>query len=215
VDPQKPPAPFELSGGAVCLDFANTLGDRPQATQEKLHGMNDLLRFAEQAGTVNRTERVRLERLAAARPRAARNAFDQAIRFREAVYRVFSTLAAGGRPAPADLEALNRTVGPALGKLRIEARDDGFAWTWSAPGPGFDHVLWPVARSAAELLTSSEAVRIRECAGTSCGWLFVDRSRTQRRRWCDMNVCGNRAKARRHYERSKRGKPARRSSTRS
>jgi predicted RNA-binding Zn ribbon-like protein len=44
---------------------------------------------------------------------------------------------------------------------------------------------------------------VRECSGDTCGWLFVDTSRNHSRRWCDMEDCGNRAKARRHYLRRK------------
>jgi predicted RNA-binding Zn ribbon-like protein len=64
-------------------------------------------------------------------------------------------------------------------------------------------MLWPVARSAADLLTSQEQSRVRECAASDCGWLFLDLSRNRSRRWCDMETCGNRTKARRHYARSK------------
>lgn len=73
-------------------------------------------------------------------------------------------------------------------------------------------MLWPVARSAAELLTSPDAQRVRECALRSCSWLFVDRSRNRRRRWCDMKTCGNRAKARRHYRRKQKSRAAEKAS---
>ena len=64
-------------------------------------------------------------------------------------------------------------------------------------------MLWPVAWSAAELLAQGPLERIRECPGQdTCGWLFLDLSKNASRRWCDMRVCGNRAKARRHYERT-------------
>ena len=89
------------------------------------------------------------------------------------------------------------------GHLRIEADPEGFGWTWEAPVDRFDRILWPIARSAAELLTSPDVADLRECASDRCSWLFLDRSRTRRRRWCDMKVCGNRAKARRHYRRKK------------
>jgi predicted RNA-binding Zn ribbon-like protein len=201
--PQQP-APFELTGGALCLDFANTLGDRPRSTQEKLEGMKDLLRFSEQAGTLGAADRARLEREALDHPRLAREALGRAVAFREALYRIFAALAGGRRPGSADLEEVNRALGPALANLRVEPRGSGFGWSWSASPAGFDHLLWPVARSAAELLTSTEVDLVRECASEVCSWLFVDRSRTHRRRWCDMKVCGNRAKARRHYERRKR-----------
>ena len=69
--------------------------------------------------------------------------------------------------------------------------------------PALDQVLWPVAQSAAELLVQGSLERIRECPGQgTCGWLFLDLSKNASRRWCDMRVCGNRAKARRHYART-------------
>jgi predicted RNA-binding Zn ribbon-like protein len=67
-------------------------------------------------------------------------------------------------------------------------------------------VLWPVSWSAAELLTHGPLDRIRECPGQgNCGWLFLDVSKNASRRWCDMRVCGNRAKARRHHARVQAG----------
>jgi len=65
--------------------------------------------------------------------------------------------------------------------------------------------LWPVAWSAADLLTSGRVARVRACADRRCGWMFLDASRSRRRRWCSMEACGNRAKARRHYRRQRTG----------
>jgi len=78
-------------------------------------------------------------------------------------------------------------------------------WAWDETAPSLDRPIWLIVRSAANLLTSEETSSIRECASETCSWLFVDRSRTRRRRWCDMSTCGNRAKARRHYQRRKQG----------
>jgi predicted RNA-binding Zn ribbon-like protein len=64
-------------------------------------------------------------------------------------------------------------------------------------------LLWPIAESAAELLTSQEVSSIRLCEAPDCDWLFLDNSRNRSRRWCDMKICGNREKARRHYRRSR------------
>jgi predicted RNA-binding Zn ribbon-like protein len=60
-----------------------------------------------------------------------------------------------------------------------------------------DSVLWPVLRSAAALLASDEADKVRTCAGPDCGWVYVDRSRNGFRRWCQMRTCGTREKSRR------------------
>ncbi len=57
--------------------------------------------------------------------------------------------------------------------------------------------MWPLARSAVELLTSPALERLKLCEADDCGWLFVDASRNRSRRWCDMSGCGNLAKVRR------------------
>ena len=62
-------------------------------------------------------------------------------------------------------------------------------------------MLWPVAHSAAGLLTADDLARVRECAAEHCTWLFVDHSKNRSRRWCDMQSCGNAAKVRRYRSR--------------
>ena len=68
--------------------------------------------------------------------------------------------------------------------------------------PLLDALLSPIVLAAAELLTSPQRLKIRACAAEDCGWLFLDTSRSGRRRWCTMQSCGNRAKARRFHARA-------------
>jgi predicted RNA-binding Zn ribbon-like protein len=64
-------------------------------------------------------------------------------------------------------------------------------------------VLGPIALSAVDLFRGGQFERLKQCPGPSgdCGWLFFDRSKNNSRRWCEMSVCGNRVKVRRHRER--------------
>ena len=123
---------------------------------------------------------------------------------RELLYRVLLAHGSGALPAPADLEELNRALAEALARRRLTARGAALAWTWDAREMSLDRPLWPILESAAELLTSERGTRVRQCASDTCGWMFLDRSPAGRRRWCDMKSCGNRAKARRHYQRVRR-----------
>ena len=59
---------------------------------------------------------------------------------------------------------------------------------------GLDWLLAAVARSAAEIVAEGARARLRVCANGDCGLFFYDESRTHRRRWCSMAVCGNRSK---------------------
>ena len=106
---------------------------------------------------------------------------------------------------PGQLEILNEELAGAMARSQVVPTDSGFTWLWAEGGKALDCVLWPIARSAADLLTEGPLLAIRRCEGRGCGWLFLDTSRNRTRRWCDMRICGNRAKARRHHERMKAG----------
>jgi predicted RNA-binding Zn ribbon-like protein len=199
---------FELSGGALCLDFVNTC-KRPHGSDPKelLGCYADLVAWGAQAGAVTPEEARLLEKTATERPRDADTAIKKARVVRETLFFVFSVRAAGnGLPAKA-LEALGPEIVSALAHLRL-SRGDGTKAVWTWPDePALDRVLWPILRSAADLLTSDDLERLRECASDTCAWLFLDRSKNGSRRWCDMTVCGNRDKVRRHRLRQ-RGKKA-------
>ena len=195
---------FRLIGGCLCLDFANTAGSHAsEHPSESLESYADLVAWSRQAGILSDDEAQHLLREAQRRPAEAAAVLDQARALREVIYHVFSAVAAGRAPAAADLGALNAALSVALARLCVAPTGDGFAWTWTGDANVLDRMLWPIARSAADLLTSETLPRVRECAAHPCGWLFVDMSRNHSRRWCDMQDCGNRAKARRHYQRKR------------
>jgi predicted RNA-binding Zn ribbon-like protein len=194
---------MSLVGGALCLDFSNTLAGRKTELREHVESYDDLLVWSRHAGTVTDAEAAQLRAAAAAQPEAAATVHARAMALREAIYTNFSTMEAGDAAPPAALAALNAELAPALAHLLVAPDGDGFDWTWGGDPAALDRPLWPLARSAAELLTGAHLDRIHQCGGDDCGWLFLDLSRNHSRRWCDMNDCGNRAKARRHYHRQR------------
>jgi predicted RNA-binding Zn ribbon-like protein len=201
---EKDEGSLNLKSGRLCLDFANTAdwhaSDQPE---EKLNSYADLVSWSEQVGILTKAEARQLLRKAADHPDDAAMVLEQAISFREAIYRIFSAIAMGASAETADLAILNEALSTALGQLYIVSTSAGFGWEWTAEEADLERILWPVAQSAADLLTSAELRRVGQCADERCGWLFMDMSRNRSRRWCDMRDCGNRAKARRHYERKR------------
>lgn len=194
---------FDLSAGEHCLDFANTSASRkaPGTQVERLLSYADLLAFGVQAGLLTPSQSRELSRQAYTQPSRANAALRKAYAIRDALYRVFSAIATHRTPPYKDLEMLNAEFATAIECSRI-VRDDGrFIRVW-ADTDELELPLWPIAASANGLLTSGTLGQLRECPAESCSWLFVDQSRNQSRRWCDMKTCGNRAKARRHYERA-------------
>jgi predicted RNA-binding Zn ribbon-like protein len=193
-----------LIGGALCLDFANTLnGHGKPAGHEYLKAYRDLAVWCRRVDILTDRDAESLIGEAARQPAPAAAAFERAIALRETIYRIFSAIAHGAPPGAADLAALNEARSEALAHSQIVPTAGGFALDWTDKA-ALEWVLWPIALSAADLLTSGNRSHVRACAGQGCDWLFLDTSRNHSRRWCTMDGCGNRSKARRFYER-KRG----------
>ncbi len=189
---------FELTGGALCLDFANTLNGRFTSTpNDQLRDYSDIVAWSRQTGVISDARARQLVRAAPRNPAKAASLLGQAIETREAIFATFSAVAEG-RPAPAAaLAVFNKALSKNLSHSEIVRDGNSFVWGFNGGEPSLDETLWAVTRSAAELLTSPEIYRVRECAAETCAWLFLDGSRNGSRRWCDMKVCGNRAKIRR------------------
>lgn len=197
---------FDLSGGALCLDLANTVSGRgAESPIERLGSYADLLAWARQSAVLAAPAAERLTRLAAGSPEAATAALARAVELREALFALFAAIAAHRKPPAGALATLNRFLAAALGRLQVERGAGGYAWSWRSEPASLDDLLGPAAWSAAGLLTSGELAAVRECASPTCRWLFLDHSRNQSRRWCDMKTCGNRVKVRRHYQRQRAG----------
>ena len=203
--PRDAPPDYNLIGGRLCLDFCNTTSDRRGSPLETIHSYPDLLGWSWRAGVLNPEEAARLRRAAARNGTGSLSVVQRAIALREALHGIFSQLAAGKKPRSAQLDVLNAELGSAMGRSQVVPTDLGFTWIWAEGGRALDCMLWPVARSAADLLTAGELAAIRQCQGSHCGWLFLDTSRNRTRVWCDMRICGNRAKARRHHARLRAG----------
>jgi len=197
---------FDLTGGQPALDLANTVSRRhdPARRKEHLEDYWDAISFARQSKLISPREAGELRRYRLKHAAEARRSFARLIQMREAIYRVFSAIAQHKAVATEDVQILNDAAVEALRHRVLTPRNGGFHWEWASSGHRLARLMWPIAQMAAELLTSSELPLVRFCEAPDCEWLFLDHSRNRSRRWCDMAICGNRAKARRHYQRVRR-----------
>lgn len=197
---------FQLVAGSLPLDFANTLDNRgdPEREKELLANYADLVAFLQQSDALPDALARKLIVRAAREPRAASAVLHRSRILREAIYRVFAAIAEGHDPAPSDLDLVNAQITASAAHTRLQKINDNFVWTWSGEPDALDRVLWPIVRATADLLTSENLGRVRLCEDEKCRWAFLDTSRNRTRRWCDMKVCGNRAKVRAFYERQKK-----------
>jgi predicted RNA-binding Zn ribbon-like protein len=193
---------WDFDSGNLVLDFANTTefhaSDHPD---EHINSYTDLLSWAESAGLLTHSEGMALLDRSNKEPEAALIVLEKALEFRELIYRIFSSIASDQRPSQADLSVFNEELTKSLKNTFIINNEHGYSWGWQNMKASLGSMLWPIAREAANLLTSQDLNRIGECADDrGCGYLFVDTSRNRSRRWCSMEDCGNRAKAQRHYQ---------------
>jgi len=195
---------FHLSG-CLALDLANTVSWRSSETPvERLESADDYIRWARQSRVITDREARELMQQARRKPAEAAAVIGRVRTLREAIYQAFSALADGDDPDERDLAAINVALSEAMRYLRVKRRSDGSFWTaWEEGPPTLDRLVWPAIKSVADVLTSTNVGRLKKCGSANCGWLFVDTTRNGTRRWCDMRVCGNRAKAQRYYHRQR------------
>ena len=195
---------LDLIGGHISLDFVNTAGDHlSDQPGEWLLSYRDLLFWAQRTGILTEAEALPLEKKATRQPQAAEDALAQAVAMREVVYRLLLGAIHQQAPDPADLATFNRALAGAPPREGVRYQAGAYQWQQSAGSNDLDEVLGRLLWEAADLLTSDRIAQVKLCDGEACGWLFLDASRNQSRRWCSMSDCGNRAKAKRYYRRHK------------
>jgi predicted RNA-binding Zn ribbon-like protein len=199
------PAAFKWVGGDLSLDFNNTvdwLGIEPQAG-ERLTDYGRLVAWAREGGVLSvETEQSLLER-SSDHPTAASKALQRALQTRSLIHRIFFAVLNDPDAVFPELAQLNSLLTESPAQLEYDEDQKGFTWTWAYDHDQLTSLLQPVVWSASQLLTSPDTTRVKTCTNDDCGWLFLDTSRKHNRKWCEMAVCGNRAKARRFYHRAK------------
>ncbi|NBC19719.1 MAG: hypothetical protein GVY06_01515 [Alphaproteobacteria bacterium] len=191
----------DLVGGHIVLDFLNTTGGRGKARDgDRLVEYAGLLDWSAAASLLRADEAAVLAMAAENRSEAAAAELRRAIEWREALHSVLVAVQAGA-PLP---ETARETVETVIRQSQSDARlgPGGAGLAWQAdPTEPLALVLTRLGLAAPEFLTGPDLSRLRTCE--RCSWMFVDRGRGRARRWCSMSLCGNRAKAARHYARTR------------
>jgi predicted RNA-binding Zn ribbon-like protein len=204
--PRRPPAdarpPFTWVGGALCLDFVNTVTwlAPGQFANERFRTSADVADWAQAAG---------LPLTEPASEHAAtvdEQILKSALELRSHLHRVLVHVADRTAPDVREIDRLNEWIRWAIDHTRLQPRGQNEGWFWIAatetPRTSPEPIPFGlIVHSATDLLRSADVALLRLCANERCGWLFLDRSRKQNRRWCEMRECGARAKARRYRSR--------------
>jgi predicted RNA-binding Zn ribbon-like protein len=194
------PAPSLLLGGRLAIDFAN-IPSYPAAPAQHL-SWEELIVFLQASRIVSSERGASLLLLSGSDPDAAQTLLSRSIRLRDALRMTFAALVRKDAIAREWTAPINEILRITEG--HDELASDGNSWKMEfvAREGGLDWLLAAIARSAAEIIVEGAQARLRICANARCGLFFSDDSRTHRRRWCSMSICGNRHKvasfARRH-----------------
>ena len=194
----------DFIGGDAALDFVNTVTGRDQEPRDWLDSYARLLEWATLVRLLPEKNLRALAKKMHSEPGAAGRALIRAKELREELFALVSAVASGNAPPKSAMAALREhwLAGVDAHELRFES---GRVITdIRADAADFDLIAAIVAYRMVEHVMPLPVDRLRVCGGKNCSWVFIDSSKAGRRRWCDMAVCGNVAKAQRFYARSRR-----------
>jgi predicted RNA-binding Zn ribbon-like protein len=197
--PQKWPKTAFIASDPV-LDFLNTVDAQGRsADQNRLLSYGSLIAWGKAAGLIDPNEEREIADAFSSAPAESEQALYDLLQWREAVYRVFETIAKNEKPPANDWLTVEAWIKKAISSARL-SRDKNGATCWKTPPGTIDLTTIPhrLALGLHELLAGSLFTNLKQCEG--CTWLFIDTSKNHTRRWCSMATCGNRAKAQRHYQ---------------
>ena len=184
-------AGFPFVGNNLALDFLNTRPVQNGQSVELLPDFDALLRWFQAAGLLTPAEAANVHRRWATSDRA-RNTLEAAKEVREGLRKQILAWEAGHTVQPSFVEELNRLMADHPVRTRLKATQNEFSKeTWFAVIQPED-LLSPVAHSAATLFAEANRERVRKCK--QCVLHFHDTSKKGTRRWCSMQLCGNRLK---------------------
>jgi predicted RNA-binding Zn ribbon-like protein len=187
---------YAFIGNDLSLDFVNTVGNiSSENPTENLDSFSDLIEWSKQGKLISNDDAKILFTETEKNTLESEKVFRRVLRFRTSVYRIFKSVVNGKEIPKKDLAVLNNELSRAMSKAEIFYREGELIWDWN--NNSLERILFLLSRAAAQLLTSSDREKLKCCSGETCGWLFYDTSKNNRRQWCDMRDCGNLAKARR------------------
>src|SRR3984885_4230049 len=194
---------FQLVAGHLALDFANTLDYRydPDRRIDLLPSYERFLVFTRQSKVITAVQMHRL--LDGLSEFDSQRVLKEVIELREALYFLILSAVHGRSPGESHLRALNKFLSEVRSVDEVAWHQRRFVRSSRDVTERPDGPLRQVIEAAVVLITSSDIYNVRECSEKTCRWFFLDRSRNHSRRWCDMQLCGNRSKAKRFYARTR------------
>jgi len=188
--------------GNLSLDYVNTIHDRhEEPIRNLLHSYLDLVTWVYFADAINNSQKERLLQMGWENQQDANRVYTDSLQLREAFYDFVFNMINRKEVSPASMQLIKNWIYKTFSNIELIQSNDGFSLDWNIENIGIESILWPIVRSFADLVTTVDRNRLKQCS--NCGYLFVDNSKNKSRRWCSMEICGNRVKARRHAKKTR------------
>ncbi len=193
-----------LVGSELAFDLSNTSSGRGHSTHKDHLGVGkDVIVWAQHAKVLTPTDGEWAVSAVIDNRALADELLHRTLLLRETIYKLGEAIATGLGTSTETVDTLAHVHAACIARAHLVKHDSGFVWAWAPQDSLVEAILGPVTLSALTLLTQADLSRIKQCAGDHCGWLFFDTTKNKSRRWCEMQVCGNRAKQRRHLTRAR------------
>ena len=191
---------FLFVGGRLWLDFINTQLAGKEQSVDLLSDFEALLRWLTAAQAADAETR---ENAAAWSRREQEEISRYALRLRSVLRQAAEDLAQGKEIGGATLVMVNEVLRSQRNSVQLAQTATGYETTRHSEWVSRLALLAPLAASVADTLTGDDLTHLRNCEDPACLLYFYDTSKNHARRWCSMEVCGNRHKAAAHYRRSR------------
>jgi len=194
---------LELDGGTLCLNFVNSVRNRfENPLYEFIVTPEDWLLWSHRTQICDASTEQQLRKYISENHDKTIRELKRIIRVRELLYRIFSNIVQKEPPLIEDIRFFNNELSFSFRFLNIEINEKLEASpTWNYKENDLLYTLLPIMKSAYELLTYGLKDHIKECS--NCGWLYLDKSKSNSRVWCNMKTCGNTIKIKKYYEKNK------------
>lgn len=193
---------FFFVGNNLSLDFVNTKIIQNGEPLDLLTTFGDLVVWASVAGLISDQESNQFLKTWDEKAESQK-AITMVRIFRQNLLETVRLFAESGQAKPLAIKEINGYLREKSGYTELRKKTDGFEKRYHFNLEKPEHLLVPIAESAADLLCYGESSLLKQCESKECVLYFYDTTKNHRRRWCSMATCGNRAKAAAFYQRQK------------
>ena len=191
-----------LDGGCPCFNFINTKGTwKKEKSKDFLTNYSDILTWLERQKVVEEKYVEQLKDLANSNYSSTHIVFKKLLDFRELVYLLFSQFASTKQLSQSLIQRFNQFLKRYGANLGLQVNNSQLIFYPRLYAKNLEEPLWLLIHFTKEIIENEPFKKIKECP--ECGWIFIDRTKGNRQKFCNPNICGARVKMRKYYQRKK------------